>query len=73
MDGGGGRREPVPEVSVASFSNVDREQTIEMLLSRERVLSLLHSKTFPFSSSLGPADNEDTGDAPGGGGGGNQG
>ena len=45
--GGGGRKKGANDDSadsVASFSTRHRQQTLEMLLSRERVLSLLYAK-----------------------------
>lgn len=69
--GGGGRRK-LPEITLASFSSLERKQTLEMLLSRERVLSLLYAKTFPLSRVPGPSENGDdaAGSAAGSGGGG---
>ncbi|CAM9844075.1 unnamed protein product, partial [Laminaria digitata] len=52
LEGGGSRGREANDGSgdsVASFSSRHRQQTLEMLLSRERVLSLLYAKTFPLS------------------------
>eukprot|EP00752_Nemacystus_decipiens_P006207 g5600.t1 len=48
--GGGGAGLASARVSPGSFSARQRDQTLEMLLSRERVLSLLYAKTFPLNS-----------------------
>lgn len=51
--GRGGRRREANDDSadsVASFSVLHRQQTLEMLLSRERVLSLLYTKVTKFYS-----------------------
>lgn len=46
--GGGGAGLASPRVSPGSFSARQRDQTLEMLLSRERVLSLLYAKVCDF-------------------------
>jgi len=38
-------------VSVAAFNQTDRERTLELLLSQERVISLIYAKTFPISGA----------------------
>ena len=38
-------------VPVAAFSTTDRERTLELLLSQERVISLIYAKTFPISGA----------------------
>ena len=37
-------------ISLADFSTADREKVLELLLSQERVINLLYSKTFPSMS-----------------------
>ncbi|CAM9974268.1 unnamed protein product [Ectocarpus sp. 6 AP-2014] len=58
--GGGAGGLSSPRVSPGAFSSTQRDQTLEMLLSRERVLSLLYAKTFPLSPS--PQNQQDGGD-----------
>ncbi|CAM9168370.1 unnamed protein product [Ectocarpus sp. 12 AP-2014] len=58
--GGGAGGLSSPSVSPGAFSSTQRDQTLEMLLSRERVLSLLYAKTFPLSPS--PQNQQDGGD-----------
>ena len=36
---------------VSAFTQGDRERTLELLLSQERVISLIYAKTFPISTS----------------------
>ncbi|CAM9614149.1 unnamed protein product [Ectocarpus sp. 4 AP-2014] len=55
--GGGAGGLSSPRVSPGAFSSTQRDQTLEMLLSRERVLSLLYAKTFPLSPS--PQNQQD--------------
>ena len=38
-------------VPVAAFNQTDRERTLELLLSQERVISLIYAKTFPISGA----------------------
>jgi hypothetical protein len=37
------------ELPLSEFSSADRERVMELLLSQERVVSLLYSRTFPVS------------------------
>lgn len=69
-DGGSRRRHPYSAVSVSSFSSEDREQTLQILLSRERVLSLLYDRTFPLSAPPRPTEKGDEGASTAVGGGG---
>ena len=39
------------ELPLSEFSSADRERVMELLLSQERVVSLLYSRTFPVSGS----------------------
>jgi len=39
------------ELPLSEFSSQDRERVMELLLSQERVVSLLYSRTFPVSGS----------------------
>ena len=39
------------EVPLSEFSAADRERVMELLLSQERVISLLYTKTFPQTGS----------------------
>jgi len=47
----GGSEPSVDNVSMDDFSPQDRERVMELLLSQERVISLLYSKTFPMQHS----------------------
>ena len=38
------------DVSVSAFTQVDRERTLEILLSQEKVVSLLYTKAFPIAT-----------------------
>ena len=38
-------------IPMAAFSQTDRERTLELLLSQERVISLIYAKTFPISGA----------------------
>lgn len=51
MPGGGGAATGAAALPVSSFAQGDRERTLELLLSQERVISLIYAKTFPISSS----------------------
>lgn len=39
-------------IPVEDFSQADRERVLELLLSQERVVSLLYAKTFPIANSV---------------------
>jgi hypothetical protein len=45
------------EESTKEFSCADRERVMELLLSQERVISLLYSKTFPIKESIPVANS----------------
>jgi len=62
--GGGG------DVPLASFTSADRERVMELLLSQERVISLLYAKTFPPRASSASGGGLALHDGVGGGGGG---
>jgi hypothetical protein len=53
MDDREGRRttEDGDEIPLSEFSAADRERVMELLLSQERVVSLLYSRTFPVSGA----------------------
>lgn len=51
------------EIPLSAFSAADRERVMELLLSQERVISLLYSKTFPpRASTAGRRDSHEVGD-----------
>jgi hypothetical protein len=41
-------------VPISAFSQADRERSLELLLSQERVISLIYSRTFPINPSNKP-------------------
>lgn len=54
--------QPASHIPIDSFAQEDRERALELLLSQERVVTLLYSKVFPVNSStttntLGNANN----------------
>lgn len=58
-----GSQKQEEDIPLASFTSADRERVMELLLSQERVISLLYAKTFP------PRGSSASGDVHGGGGG----
>jgi hypothetical protein len=48
---GGGGSAAAASQPLTSFAQGDRERTLELLLSQERVISLIYAKTFPISTS----------------------
>lgn len=56
--------------TVENFTKEDRERTLELLLSQERVVTLLYAKTFPIggraTSSTNPLSPETGNSLPGG-------
>ena len=53
------KKKPPPTDKV-EFTKEQREKIVEMLLSQERVLSLLYEKTFPAKQEDIVAKNEDS-------------
>lgn len=43
--------QPASSIPIDSFAQEDRERALELLLSQERVVTLLYSKVFPVNSS----------------------
>merc|ERR1711939_1059390 len=56
LDGTG----PGASVSVHELTSQDRERVLELLLSQQRVVQLLYSKTFPNRPPTPPADESAT-------------
>jgi hypothetical protein len=50
-------RNSMQDVPLSEFTVADRERVMELLLSQERVISLLYSKTFPVKSKNGSRPN----------------
>lgn len=46
------------------FTQEDRERALELLLSQERVVTLLYAKTFPVSNANAPVNPSLTGNYP---------
>lgn len=58
---------PAGNIAVSDFNQEDRERAMELLLSQERVLTLLYAKTFPIATKPGGLSlensNSSTGEA----------
>ena len=48
------------DIPLSEFTVADRERVMELLLSQERVISLLYSKTFPIKPKSGSRPNSAT-------------
>jgi hypothetical protein len=53
----GGGAVGAANIPVSSFTQSDRERTLELLLSRERVISLIYAKTFPIATASSSFSN----------------
>jgi hypothetical protein len=58
--------QPASHIPIDSFAQEDRERALELLLSQERVVTLLYSKVFPVSNTASNATNTLNGGAGGG-------
>jgi hypothetical protein len=53
--GGGGSAQEAPAIPIEDFTQEDRERVLELLLSQERVVTLLYAKAFPVAGSAAAA------------------
>jgi hypothetical protein len=49
--------QPASHIPIDSFAQEDRERALELLLSQERVVTLLYSKVFPVTNTAANAPN----------------
>jgi hypothetical protein len=55
--------QPASHIPIDSFAQEDRERALELLLSQERVVTLLYSKVFPVTNNAANAPNSLNGNA----------
>lgn len=53
-------------IPVEDFTQADRERVLELLLSQERVVSLIYAKTFPINAKHGTSTSNHAGTIDGG-------